>query len=83
MILIEYRADDMKAGFTVAELYQALQHISATGADPRCTIKAVVGFRGQLQKLSVSDPVAGDRKVGPKTRAVAREVLKNHPRRAQ
>lgn len=83
MILVEYRADDMKAGLTVGELHQALQHIIATGADPRCTIKAVVGFRGQLQKLSVSDPVAGDRKAGPKTRAAAREALKNHPRRTQ
>lgn len=83
MILVEYRADDMKAGLTVAELYQALQHISATGADPRRTIKAVVGFRGQLQKIAVSETSLADGRLSRKGRAAAREALKNHPRRAQ
>lgn len=56
MIHAEYRAEDARTGFTLGELYQVLQHINEGGGDPLHPVKAVVGFRGQLQKIRVEEP---------------------------
>jgi len=52
---IEHEADDKKSGATIAEVYQWLHHLNGLGIDPRTPIKAVVGFRGQLQKIQVKE----------------------------
>lgn len=53
---IEIAAEDTKHGFTLGELYQAVQRISEAGADPRSTVKVNVGLRGQIQKIRVEAP---------------------------
>lgn len=52
---IEHEADDPKTGATIAEVYQWLHHLNGLGIDPRTPVKAVVGFRGQLQKIQVKE----------------------------
>lgn len=48
---IEHRAEDPKRGFTLGELHQAVQTALEAGADPRSPVKAVVGWKTQLQAV--------------------------------
>ena len=52
---LEFEAADPKAGATISEVYQWLHHLNGLGIDPRTPVKAVVGFRGQLQKIQVKE----------------------------
>lgn len=52
---LEFEAADPKAGATISEVYQWLHHLNGLGIDLRTPVKAVVGFRGQLQKIKAKD----------------------------
>lgn len=46
------RAADHRAGMTLAELSQFVQAALDAGTDPRDTLKARVGFKGQLAAVT-------------------------------
>lgn len=52
---IEFEAADPKAGATISEVSQWFTRLNTLGFDPRTPIQAVVGFRGQLQKIKAKD----------------------------
>lgn len=52
---LEFEAADPKAGATISEVSQWFTRLNTLGIDPRTPVKAVVGFRGQLQKIQVKE----------------------------
>lgn len=52
---LEFEAADPKAGATISEVSQWFTRLNTLGFDPRTPIQAVVGFRGQLQKIKAKD----------------------------
>ncbi|XKH55569.1 hypothetical protein LG293_09890 [Citricoccus nitrophenolicus] len=46
------RAEDRKAGLTLAELFQFAQAALAAGTDPREPVRATMGWRSQITAIA-------------------------------